>query len=159
MIDVKRADFSQASDQSALQLLMQHYACDPMGGGTPLADSVISSLPEQLARYPGSFSAIAWLDGVAVGLINCFETLSTFKGKPLLNVHVVLVLREHRGKGISRQLLFAVEVEAVARGCCKLTLEVLSGNVRAQQVYRDYGFAAYQLDPACGQALFMEKML
>jgi hypothetical protein len=44
-------------------------------------------------------------------------------------------------------------------GCCKLTLEVLSGNTTAQTSYQRFGFAQYQLDPAAGQALFMQKWL
>jgi GNAT superfamily N-acetyltransferase len=53
----------------------------------------------------------------------------------------------------------AVEAEARARGCCKLTLEALEGNTGAIALYRDFGFAAYELDPAMGRASFFEKSL
>ena len=44
-------------------------------------------------------------------------------------------------------------------GCCKLTLEVLSNNRRALAAYERAGFAPYVLDPAAGQALFLQKLL
>ena len=48
---------------------------------------------------------------------------------------------------------------ARARGACKLTLEVLSGNHHANQLYARVGFACYQLDPAMGHAQFLQKWL
>ena len=94
-----------------------------------------------------------------VGLINCVEGFSTFTGQPLLNVHDIVVLESCRRQGIAGALLAHVESVARDRGCCKLTLEVLEGNQGARQAYENFGFAAYQLDPAMGRALFMEKKL
>ena len=56
-------------------------------------------------------------------------------------------------------MLEAIESVAVERKCCKLTLEVLEGNHIAQHVYKKFGFAAYELDPKMGQAMFFEKKL
>ena len=158
-VQVRSADWDKTTDCVALQQMLHHYACDPMGGGKALPEEVLRELPGQLANFPGSFSAIAWDGEDAVGLINCFAGFSTFRGRPLLNVHDIVVRRDQRGRGISRQLLQAAEEEARRRGCCKLTLEVLSGNQRAQEVYKGFGFMSYELDPGCGQALFMEKTL
>ncbi|WP_439134012.1 GNAT family N-acetyltransferase [Pseudomaricurvus sp.] len=157
--EIRLADFSQQADRLALQLLMQEYASDPMGGGQPLSSDIVESLPDKLHHYPGAFSVIAWSGEKAVGLINCFETLSTFKARPLVNIHDVIVSKSCRGKGISHQMLERVEVIAKDRGCCKLTLEVLQGNERARQVYLAFGFAGYELDEAFGKALFWEKAL
>ena len=56
--------------------------------------------------------------------------------------------------------MFAVvETLARERGACKLTLEVLSSNHPAMALYKDIGFAPYQLDPAMGQALFLQRLL
>ena len=41
----------------------------------------------------------------------------------------------------------------------KLTLEVLQGNRSAITLYERIGFAGYQLDPALGQAQFLQKVL
>mgnify|MGYP000614993650 CR=1 FL=1 len=94
-----------------------------------------------------------------VGLINCVEGFSTFAGRPLLNVHDIVVHEDFRRQGIARALLAHVEAMARQRGCCKLTLEVLEGNHGARRAYLDFGFEGYQLDPAMGQALFFEKKL
>jgi GNAT superfamily N-acetyltransferase len=60
------------------------------------------------------------------------------------------------GEGL---LLAAAEQHARQKGCCKLTLEVLTGNHQAHAIYLRFGFAPYTLDPAAGQASFMQKWL
>ena len=94
-----------------------------------------------------------------VGLVNCFEGFSTFKGKPLINIHDVIVSMRARGRGVARLMLQQVEAIARERGCCKLTLEVLEGNQPAQNSYRAVGFKGYELDPVMGRAMFWEKPL
>jgi ribosomal protein S18 acetylase RimI-like enzyme len=95
----------------------------------------------------------------AVGLINCFLGFSTFAAQPLLNVHDIVVLRDRRREGIGQALLSWAEIIARDEGCCKLTLEVLSNNHAALHAYRRAGFAPYVLDPAAGQALFLQRLL
>ena len=92
-------------------------------------------------------------------MINSFEGYSTFKAQPLLNIHDIAVLPAHRSQGVGQALLAAAQDHAVERGCCKLTLEVLTGNHAALASYQRFGFAPYALDPAAGQASFMHKWL
>ena len=158
-ITVRRADYASALDRTALVDLLGAYAIDPMGGGAPLADEVRASLCDRLAQVPLAISFIAWLEGEAVGLVNCFQGFSTFKARPLLNVHDLVVLPAHRARGVGQALLAAAQKHAQDRGCCKLTLEVLSGNARALRSYERFGFAPYVLDPREGQALLMQKWL
>lgn len=139
--------------------LLEHYACDPMGGGAGLKPEVRASLVAELQRVPHFHGALAWHEGEAVGLINCFAGFSTFAAKPLLNIHDIVVRREHRGIGIGQELLAWAAGRARELGCCKLTLEVLANNQRALAAYTRAGFAPYVLDPAAGQALFLEKRL
>ncbi len=158
-LQVKRVDYLNALDAKALVFLLDAYAQDPMGGGESLQTEASARLCSDLSRIPGAASFIAWQDGQPIGLINCFEGYSTFKAKPLLNVHDIAVLASHRGQGIGQALLQAAENHALARGCCKLTLEVLSGNAPAMASYKRFGFEQYELDPAAGQAQFMQKWL
>jgi ribosomal protein S18 acetylase RimI-like enzyme len=76
-----------------------------------------------------------------------------------MNIHDIAVLPGHRGAGVGQALLAAAEQHAKDRGCCKLTLEVLTGNTRALKSYLGFGFEPYALDPTAGQASFMQKWL
>ncbi len=147
-------------DQAEVWLdLLDHYATDPMGGGDGLSDYAKLHLVETMKAVPGFHGGLAWLDGRAVGLIDCFAGFSTFAAKPLLNVHDIVVLASLRGRGIGQALLAWAEARARQLGCCKLTLEVLSNNQRAMASYEAAGFVPYMLDPQAGQALLMQKYL
>jgi GNAT superfamily N-acetyltransferase len=129
-----------------------------MGGCEPLRDDVRARLASDLAANPQAFSLIARIDDQAVGLANCFMGYSTFAAAPLVNIHDLAVLPKTRGRGVGKALLQAVEAEALKRGACKITLEVLSGNP-ARRLYAREGYGDYQLDPATGHALFWQKRL
>lgn len=159
MIDIVLADYGHPVHAAALVNLLDAYARDPAGGGTPLSEAVLAALPAALASRPQAFSVLAFDGEEAVGLINCIEGFSTFACRPLVNVHDVVVAASHRGQRITQRMLALVETEAIARGACKLTLEVLQGNAPAVRAYEREGFAGYQLDPAFGPALFMQKPL
>ncbi|MFK8082412.1 MAG: GNAT family N-acetyltransferase [Granulosicoccus sp.] len=158
------ADWSNPSDCSTVVALLQAYALHPMGGAQPLSDYSARNLPEAMSATPGAFSVIGWHaddDGNrrAVALANCFTTLSTFACKPLVNVHDLYVDDAARGQGTGQATLGFVEQEARSRGCCKVTLEVLTGNANAIKSYEQFGFLPYKLDDKTGHALFMHKTL
>lgn len=159
MINVRRADYGNPHDAAALVALLDAYASDPAGGGHPLSEYARAHLVPELARRPQAFSVLAWDGEVAVGLVNAIEGFSTFACRPLVNVHDVAVLASHRGQRVGEQMLAAVERIARERGAVKLTLEVLSGNTPALRLYERVGFAGYQLDPAMGEARFLQKWL
>ena len=158
-LTIDAVDLRQSAHRDALIKLLDAYAQDPMGGGEPLAAEVKARLCDDMAARPTVASFIAWLDQAPVGLVNCVEGFSTFKSQPLMNIHDLVVLPGHRGMGIGQALMQAAQTHAQARGCCKLTLEVLTGNERALRSYEQFGFEPYTLDPAAGQASFMQKWL
>ena len=158
-LHVLPVDFHDPAHRAALVMLLDAYARDPMGGGEGLAQEVKERLCDDLAVRPTAASFIAWRGDQAVGLVNCIEGYSTFKARPLMNIHDIAVLPHHRGMGVGQALLGAAERHARARGCCKLTLEVLTGNAAALSSYQRFGFAPYALDPSHGQASFMQKWL
>ena len=164
-IRIIRADYANPGHANALVSLLDDYARDPMGGGEPLSDFAKAHLVSLLAARPQAFSVLAFDDShghgdaLPVGLVNCIEGFSTFACKPLVNVHDVAVRLEYRGRRIAEQMLAMVEDIARERGACKLTLEVLSGNAGAIRLYQRTGFANYQLDPAMGQAQFLQKWI
>jgi ribosomal protein S18 acetylase RimI-like enzyme len=156
---VLQADYANPVHAAAVVQLLNAYASDPAGGGEPLSEDAQARLVPELARRPQAFSVLAYDGDVAVGLVNAIEGFSTFKCRPLVNVHDVAVLASHRGRRVAEQMLELVECIARGRGACKLTLEVLEGNAPAVKLYHRIGFAGYELDPAMGQARFMQKWL
>jgi ribosomal protein S18 acetylase RimI-like enzyme len=145
--------------------VLDAYARDPMGGASPLSEFARTNLVCALAARPQAFSVLAFseLDAIVgeipVGLVNCIEGFSTFACRPLVNVHDLAVLPDYRGQRIAEKMLSLVEEIAIERGACKLTLEVLAGNASAIKLYARMGFSSYQLDPAMGQAQFLQKWL
>lgn len=152
-------DLADPAHAGALIDLLDHYARDSMGGGQPLEEQARLHLAERLRARPDFCGFLAFADGRPVGLINCFEGFSTFAARPLLNVHDLAVHADYRKKGIARLLLEAAERAAWRRGCCKLTLEVLSNNHPAIALYHAAGYRPYVLDPAAGQGILMQKNL
>ncbi len=158
-VHVCRADYANPAHGAALVALLDAYAQDPMGGAHALSDFAKANLVAALAARVQAYSVLAFDGELPVGLVNCIEGFSTFACRPLVNVHDVTVLASHRGRHVAEKMLALAETIARDRGACKLTLEVLQGNVGADRLYRRVGFTNYELDPAMGQAQFMQKWL
>lgn len=156
---IVKVNYLDKNQSNELVYLLNEYAKDPMGGGKALPAKTINNIASELSKLPHAFSLIGYIDDEPVGLVNCFEAFSTFSCKPLINIHDLVVLKHFRGSGISQRLLEKVEEIAISKGCCKLTLEVLSNNEAAKSSYTKFGFTDYKLDPAIGGALFWQKQI
>ncbi len=156
---IVEGDLSLPAHATALVQLMDLYAHDPMGGGRGLDEEVQRQLPTALRARNDHRLVLAFDDEQPIGLINAFEGFSTFKARPLLNIHDVIVHPRWRRRGVAQKMLETIEKIARRDGCCKLTLEVLEGNRAARALYHRFGFRPYCLDPATGYALFEEKLL
>lgn len=157
-LEIVLADYSNEQHSSDIVSLLNDYALDPMGGAKALSSFVKENLVNELAKH-NAITVLAYIDNKPAGLINCFQGFSTFKCKPLLNIHDVVVLKQYRRQCICQQMLNKVEELAIEKAYCKLTLEVLEGNEAAKKAYINYGFEAYELDPENGKALFWQKAL
>jgi ribosomal protein S18 acetylase RimI-like enzyme len=142
-LDIHEADFEEAAHCAAIVELLDAYARDPIGGGTPLGPDVRQQLVPALRRQPTVLVLLAFAERRAVGIAVCFFGFSTFQARQLLNIHDLAVLPEWRGRGVGRALLSAAEAQARRRGCCKLTLEVQDDNRRARVLYERFGFADF----------------
>jgi len=158
-ITVCIADYNDPAHANAIAELMLGYSRDVMGGNNPIPLDIRGRIAASLAEFGNAYTALAYVDGEAVGLITVLKSFSTFKIKPVLNLHDVFVAPEWRGKGVARQMLSQVERLANELNCCKLTLEVLSNNKAAQSLYKSSGFAPYVLLDGAGEARFWEKKL
>ena len=122
-IEVKIADYLDKEQAKDIGYLLDAYSQDQMGGSQSLSESVRSNLAYELSKLPHAFSVICYVNKKPAGLVNCFEAFSTFKCKPLINIHDVVVVNEFRGLGLSQKMLSKVEEVAKSKGCCKITLE------------------------------------
>jgi ribosomal protein S18 acetylase RimI-like enzyme len=133
-------DFSNEEHYSELAALTNQYIADPMGGGTPLNPLQQLRLVEGLANHPSCFVLFVLLDNQIVGLATCFINFSTFKAKPYINIHDLIIDNNYRGKGLGKSLLLQIESIARERKYCKITLEVREDNFSAKMVYTELGF-------------------
>lgn len=139
-IEIREANLAVSSDGAAVLNIIDSFANDPISGDKTLPEDVRSSLIPALQNHPTTIILLAFEGTAAVGIAICFLGFSTFQAKPLLNIHDLAVLPEFRGKGVGRALLEAVEVAAIKRDCCKVTLEVIDSNARAIELYGRLGY-------------------
>jgi ribosomal protein S18 acetylase RimI-like enzyme len=158
-IEILLANYTNPQHAQDLVTLLNGYALDPMGGAEALSEHTQQNLVAALNQTPNAFTVLCYVGGKPAGLINCFQCFSTFKCKPIINMHDVTVESEFRGLGISTKMMEKVESVAKERGACKITLEVLEGNKVAQHAYTKFGFSGYELDPEMGKAIFWEKAI
>lgn len=156
---IVEADLARGDHRAAVLALTQAYASDPMGNGRPLPEHVLENLIPRLRAHPTTRIWLAFVDDKPAGIATCFDGFSTFHAQPLINVHDVVVLPQHRGIGVGQALLGAVEARARALGCCKVTLEVLENNYSARRLYERAGFGQAVYAKAAGGALFYAKLL
>lgn len=159
MLTIINADLHNPQHGQDLVMLLNAYASDRMGGSDPLSEFTKTHLISELQKRSNIHAVLAYFDGNAAGFSICIEGFSTFACKPLLNIHDLGVVTKYRGLGLSKKILAHIEDIAKELHCCKITLEVLEGNHLAKGIYQDIGFAGYELDPAMGGAIMMQKKL
>jgi len=156
---IVRADYDDPKHAADIVTMLRSYAVDPMGGGEDLPAEVQAALVPGLRATAAASSLLAYIGDEPVGLANLMTTFSSFGGKPLLNIHDIVVSKVHRAAGIGRRLFDEIHNIAHEIGACKVTLEVLAGNTPAKALYASLGYGDYMLDPEMGKALFWQKRL
>ena len=139
-LEIRQADFANSRDADGITTILNSYAIEPVGGGRPLSPEARERVVPALRDHPTALVLLAFAAEEPVGIAVGFFGLSTFRARPLLNIHDLAVLPSHRGKGVGRALLGAAEEHARRRECCRLTLEVLESNLGARALYKRFGF-------------------
>ncbi len=152
-LEIIKADLNNEQHSSAILELTDAYAKDPMGLSAPLKEEVKNKLIEELKKFPCNIHFIAFMNGDPAGVANCVFSFSTFYASKVINIHDLAVNPSYRSKGIGEALIGAVEKEAIAENCCKVTLEVREDN-RARNLYERSGFTYGE-----PRMFFMEKAL
>jgi GNAT superfamily N-acetyltransferase len=157
-VRIAEADFSNPRDAKGILDVLDSYAVDPVGGGQALAEDVRSRLLPMLRDHPTALVLLAFADDQPVGIAVCFYGLSTFRARPLLNIHDLAVLPRYRTLGIGRALLRTAEDRARERGCCKLTLEVQDDNRLARMLYEHFGFEDFVVGNSAPTRFLSKKL-
>jgi ribosomal protein S18 acetylase RimI-like enzyme len=140
MASIFLANLTNSAHQAAIIDLLDMYCRDEFGDSQPLSTEARENLIPGLLKHGGARVFLAFDGEQPLGVAICMLGFSSFRGKPLLNIHDIAVSPAARGQGVGRMLLAAVEAEARQLGCCKVTLEVRSDNARAMGLYQSVGF-------------------
>ena len=135
MIEIEIANHGLKEHQDAIIFLLDNYMHDDMGNRAPMPEENKVPVLQGLASHRESFVLLAKNTQNYVGMASCFVNFSTFRARPLINIHDLIVVSGHRNKGIGRQLLRKVQEIAEQRNCCKITLEVRVDNHNAKHLY------------------------
>lgn len=146
---IVRADLSDPAHGEAILLLVESYADEA------LPEEVRQNMVPGMRALPTALVLLAYLDDEPAGIATCFWGYSTWRAKPLLNIHDLAVLPTFRGQGAGKALLAEAERCAREAGACGLTLEVRAANEGAKRLYRAQGFGPWD----DGKMLFLSKAL
>ncbi|MCA9025543.1 MAG: GNAT family N-acetyltransferase, partial [Planctomycetaceae bacterium] len=102
---IREPDWNDPADCEAVVHLIDAYAQEPIEGAQPLPTSSRERLIDGLRNEPGGLVLLATVDEQPVGIAVCFRGFSTFAAQPLINIHDLAVLSEHRNRGIGSRLL------------------------------------------------------
>jgi GNAT superfamily N-acetyltransferase len=133
-------DLKNSTHQKAFTYLMNCYRNDPMGGVGEMTLELSEKLLDDLKNHPTYSGFFVVAKNEFIGLANCFTNYSTFKAKPLMNIHDFIVIPEWRGKKAAEFLLSELAKYLKDKGYCRISLEVRHDNQRAQALYKRMGF-------------------
>jgi GNAT superfamily N-acetyltransferase len=121
-------------DRTAWRPLFQAYLAFY---NTVLADAVIDSTWQRLLDpSEPTHAALAWKDGVAVGMVHFIYHRSNWSIANACYLQDLLVITDQRGTGIGRQLIEHVYVTAKADGCDKVHWLTHESNATAIALYQ-----------------------
>jgi GNAT superfamily N-acetyltransferase len=106
--------------------------------GYPSEEEAVESRLDRL-RIVGDRIAVAELDGAVVGLAHLQVTPAIERDRPAAKIGALVVDQAHRGLGIGRALVGAMEAEARLRGCELLYLTTSERRDDAHAFYERVG--------------------
>ena len=139
-------DLNNEKHCSAVLQLLSDYMLDEMGIREAMPQELGPKIIEGLQKHSGYLGFLVQIENTYVGLANCNLVFSTWKAKPLINIHDFVVSPEFRNRGVGLFLLKAIENYAREKGYCRINLEVRHDNYKAQNLYKKAGFK--ECDPS-----------
>ena len=139
-ITFEHFDLNNQTHTEAFFNLLKHYMQDPMGDSQALDEKKQAELISLFSQQSNAASLFLKINNEFVGLVNYFYLISTFKAKPYIYIHDVIVHNKFRGKGLGRELIEEIIAIAKEKDCCKIMLEVRDDNAPALSLYNSLGF-------------------
>lgn len=121
--------------------LLNDYMLDPMGNNAPMDKGLALQIIAGLKTYAGYIGFFVLANDQFAGLANCNQNFSTFKAKPILNIHDFIVAPEFRTIGAGHFLMKEILNYAFQNGFCRVNLEVREDNHTAKSLYQKLGFS------------------
>ncbi|MBY0401274.1 GNAT family N-acetyltransferase [Myxococcota bacterium] len=116
--------------------------------GPAMAGAYLAVLVERCARHAGALF-VAESEGKVVGFAAVIGRVEPEAPDQEQSSHTyvsdLVVLPDHRGRGIGRRLLERAETLARQVGTNRLEIGVLSKNEGAARLYRDFGFEDFRI--------------
>lgn len=91
--------------------------------------------------HPHSFILLAKLDGETVGMIDFSTRRTALHPRPSALIDELIVIEEHRGKGIGSSLMTAAIDKCRQIGCCEIEVSTETSNEKARAFYLASGFS------------------
>ncbi len=135
-----QVDLNNSAHSSAVVNLLNDYMLDEMGIGEKMPEELAPKIIKGLKKHQAYLGFFVLVDENYVALANCNLNYSTWKAKPLINIHDFVVSPKFRQKGIGLFLLKSIEKYAQENGFCRINLEVRHDNYKAQNLYKKAGF-------------------
>ena len=88
----------------------------------------------ELLENPNAYCWVVELGNILIGFIVCWLIVDE------MHIASIAVHPEFRGKGVSKKLIIVGLTELISKGAQSATLEVRAGNIKAQFLYRYFGF-------------------
>lgn len=153
-LSILQVDLHDKGHCQQLIKLLNDYMSDPMGNIAPMEEGLAPRIIAGLQDYPGYLGFFVLAGDQFAGLANCNRNFSTFKAKPLLNIHDFIVAPEFRSLGAGHFLMSGILDFASQSGFCRVNLEVREDNHAAKSLYQKLGFS--ECEPSM---FFWEKIL
>ena len=149
-----QVDLKNEEHCAAVVDLLNDYMLDDMGIGEEMPHGLGEKIISGLMRHKSYIGFLVDVGGRFAALANCNLNFSTWKAKPLINIHDFIVSPDFRNRGVGLFLLKAIEDYAIEKGYCRINLEVRHDNYKAQNLYKKAGFK--ECDP---NNFFWENLL
>jgi len=144
---IKRADLAQVHQM--IKALSAHHGDE--------AQITFDQLErDTMGAHPWVRVLVAEVEGALIGYAGMIPQSKLHYGLRAMDVHHLFVREAWRSKGAGQALLKACEAEAAALGCANLTIGTAPDNVKAQEVYKAYGFEEMQPGGPQFKLLFAE---